>query len=100
MSPYVPGSDADSLSASSNGTSFSDTDAVRVPEECSGGSDIQRAKDFVNSLLHDKPALARMTPMDHLAWTEAIPACCDGVDLPALLQEAVDKAEDLGLAEL
>ena len=39
-----------------------------------------------------------MLPLDHLEWAAGLPPCGDSVDLPLLLQEAVDKTAVLGYA--
>ena len=39
-----------------------------------------------------------MSPLDHLEWAGCLPPCGDSVDLPLLLQEAVDQYADRGHA--
>ena len=41
-----------------------------------------------------------MTPLEHLAWAESLPPCLDTVDLPVLLEDAVDQAGKLDTVTL
>ena len=87
-------------SDTSNCTVLSDNDEVRVPVECSAGSDIQRVRACVGAFLEDKERIASMTPLDHLAWAEGLPPCLDTVDLPVLLEDAAVQAGKLSCAAL
>ena len=69
-----------------------------MPLECSAGSEIQRARDWVDALLRDKERLAQMSHLDHLRWAEELPTCGEDADLPELLSEALD--EGLGLEDV
>ena len=79
---------------------LSDNDAMRVPAECSAGSDILRARECMDAFLKDIEGRASMTPVEHLAWVTELPPCLDTVDLPVLLQDAVDFAAGMPDSEL
>ena len=68
--------------------------------ECSAGSDLQRLHAQVTSFLQNKEFMERMSPLDHLVWAQSLPSCLDTVDLPVLLQDSVDRASEVGGADL
>ena len=86
---------SDGDSTTSETTYLSDNEEAKVPIECSIGSDIRRVREIVNSLLQDKWLMGRMSQLDHLSWAEGLPSCGEEIDLPVLIEEALDECSGL-----